>query len=171
MHMPDIKYQNATLIATRRRPRVNLKRRIAGIERDNRRLERDNRRLKSDSRSLLAEGADPVIRQLLDRLFEFEPFSDLCMIGTNGCQTHPGVGEDCPVAWIKSWLYTGKPIPSHAAGIGLMVADSPDAATLMADALDYWREGHEPAAAGAEGIMLHRVRLARELAHSLRGNL
>lgn len=153
-----------------RTPRVALKRRIADLKRDYQRLIARNVRLETDNRLLLAQGADPVIRQLLDRLFEAEPFSDLCMIGPNGCQTHPGVGEDCPVAWIKSWLYT-KPIPSHAAGIGLMVADSPDAAALMADALDYWREGHEPAAAGAEGIMLHRVRLARELAHSLRGNL
>lgn len=157
--------------SVRTRPRVALKRKITELKRRAGRLEADNRRLEADNRALLAQGADPVIRQLLDRLFALEPFSDLCGIGPDGCQTHFGGGEDCPVAWIKSWLYTDKPIPARAAGIGLMVADSPDAPALMADALDYWREGHEPAAAGSGGVMLHRVRLARELAHSLRGDL
>jgi len=65
-------------------------------------------------RTVLRVGVNPFLYSLIQNITAVDLNSEdsqLCMIGPNGCQSHPGFGigpdKECGVAWLRSWLNDG----------------------------------------------------------------
>lgn len=104
-------------------------------------------------RKVLHTGVDPYIR---NTLFKIDGVAigdalgggDICFLGPNGCQTHPGWtlkgpnGPECGMAWVRSWLYDddGKQSSSETRALLYVINDAESPEGLRNDALAVLRE-------------------------------
>lgn len=149
---------------------------------DARAAEQDRKKVTEQLNRVLQIGVNPYLAGLLNSMAAVDlanPNGDLCFIGPNGCQTHPGfaIGRDkeCGIAWLRGWIMDGgsqENTPGLLA-IGQMLAEHDDAAGVIADALAAAYPDFELAAMVAkEGDPgwgdRHLARLVRDLIHAFR---
>lgn len=174
--MDDLASRNADL----GRAIEDLRHENAGIKNENVDLRRRNRDLTQyeGSRQIDPERGDPAARRLVSMLLEQDrlpngPFTDLCSIGPNGCDSHYNERGDCTVAWLKSWVAGHIATPGIAA-LALVMTGVPDATDILCAALDEYQVAHE-AAGAAEGrdgtVWRHRTRHAATMAAAARSNV
>lgn len=87
-------------------------------------------------------GVDPYVRTALLSIKDMPiDGDDLCFIGPNGCQAHPGWtmrSGDCGKAWVRGWLYRDKPTDPDLLVLFNLLADGESniARKYLRDALE-----------------------------------